>query len=210
MTLFRCTASGVQVGGLPWSMRLHFSSSASVGQVEIDWNAQASSFWNDATHGVQTLFPTGTTMQVFKTEQLQVFTVGAVQKLRSVAFGQDLPALAGTSANDPLPAQDTVLVSLLTGLPGRENRGRFHLPAPDETLVTLGELDATSATRVKTSSLALHAAMAAAGHTQVIVTYKLTKIGTPVGASRPVTGAEVDRIIRSQRARTKGVRGVYV
>jgi len=210
MTLFRCTATGVQVAGFEWSLRLHFASSQTVGQVQTDWNTWHSDFWNNASYGVKTLFPVATTVAVTKTEQLQVFTVGAVDKLRAVAFGQDEPALAGTSANDPLPGQNTLLVSLLTGLPGKENRGRFHLPAPDETLVTNGEFDSASSTRVKTSALALHAGMAAAGHTQVLVTYTKTKIGTPVGANRPVTTCEVDRVIRTLRGRTRSRRAVYV
>lgn len=210
MALFRCTASGVQGDGRPWSLRTHFASSLTTGQVEIDWLAQVTSAWTNGSHGIETLFPVATTIQTTKTEKLQVFTVSGVDKLRAVEFGLDNPALPGTSANAALPDQNATLVSLLTGLPGKENRGRFRLPAIDETLVTLGVIDSTPATRVSTSMNALRTGMNGAGHTMVIVTYVKTKIGTPVGANRPVTACETDRVVRTLRGRVRSEKAIYV
>lgn len=210
MALFRCTATGVQADGRQWSLRTHFASSSTTGQVEIDWLAQVTSAWTNGTHGIETLFPTATTLQTTKTEKLQVFTVGTVDKLRAIEFGLDNPALAGTSSNAALPDQNATLVSLLTGLPGKENRGRFRLPAIDETLVTTGVIGTTPATRVSTACNALRTGMGAAGHTMVVVTYKVTKIGTPVGSNRPITACETDRVVRTLRGRVKSKKAIYV
>lgn len=201
---------GVQPSGREWSTRLHYSSTAALATVEADWLAQVTSFWTNGTHGVETLFPTGTTVAEVKTESLAVVTVGAVDKIRATGLAFDLPALAGTSSNASLPDQNAVLVSLRSATPGREGRGRFHLPAPDETLVTTGELGNVPATRVTTASTALRTGMGAAGHTEIVLTYVKTKIGTPVGAFVVVTKEETDQVIRTVRGRVKTRPASYV
>lgn len=210
MTLYRCTASGVQPSGRAWSMRIHYSSTATLSTVEADWLAQVDSFWTNGSHGVETLFPTGTTVAQTKTESLAVVPVGAVDKIRATGLLFDNPALAGTSSNASLPDQNVILVSLRSITPGREGRGRFHLPAPDETLVTTGELGSTPATRVTTAANALRSGMGSAGHTEVVLTYTKTKIGSPVGSFHAVVDEETDRVIRTLRGRVKSRKAVYI
>jgi len=210
MTLYRCTASGVQPSGRPWSLRIYHTSSSTNATVETDWLAQFTSFWTDGTHGVQTLFPTGTIFQHSKVEQMAVVTVGGVDKLRSVGQAFDNVTHAGTSANAALPDQNVVLVSMRSATPGREGRGRYHLPAPDETLVTSGALGSTPSTRIKTSATALRTGMAALGHTQVVVTAVKPLTGTPVGSFRVITSEEVDEVIRTLRGRVKSRKASYV
>lgn len=209
MTVYRNTASGVQPSGRTWSMGLHFSSTASLATVQADWLAQFSSFWTNGSHGVETLFPTGTTVTEVKSESLTIVTIGGVDKIRSTGIAFDTVALAGTSSNPSLPDQNAVLVSLRSALPGREGRGRFRLPAPDETLVTTGKLGLTPSTRVTTAAAALRTGMAAGGHVEIILTTKLTKIGTPVGAFRVVVKEETDMVIRSVRGRVKSRQAEY-
>lgn len=210
MTLYRCTASGVQPSGRSWSMRLHFTSTASLATLNTDWAAQINSFWTNGSHGVETLFPTGTTLTQTKVESLTVVAVGTVNKVRATGQAFTVATLAGTSANAALPDQNTLLVSLYSATPGREGRGRFHLPAPDETLVTTGEIDATSATRAHTAATAIRTGMASAGHTEVILTYVKTKIGTAVGTFEVVTSETADRVIRTLRGRVKSRPAVRV
>lgn len=210
MTLYRCKAAGVFPSGFPWSFTINFSSSATVATVETDWLAQMSSAWTNGTHGIETLFPVATVLETVSTAQLAIVTVGTVQKLREVATREDNPALPGTSANAALPDQNAILVSMRTDLPGKENRGRIHLPAPDVTLVTAGELGTTPTTRVSTAIAALLTGMGGAGHQAVVLTAVLTKIGTPVGNTRSINFAETDRIIRTVRARNKSRKAVYL
>jgi len=210
MTLFKCTAKGVSPSTREWSFSIHFSSGHTTAQVEADWLAQASSFWTNGAHGVDTLFPVATTLQTTRTASLAVVAVGPINKLREQQVVFDNPALAGTSANPSLPDQNAILVSLRTAVPGRVGRGRIHLPAPDETLVVASELTAVSATRVSTSVQALLTGMGAAGHQAVLVTAVLTKTGVPVGNVTNVNFAETDRIVRTMRTRNKRERAVYV
>jgi len=210
MTLFRCSMHGDQPSGRPWSLTLGVVSSASVSTVEADWATQATAAWTDGTHGLQTLFPTATTVTLLRTEQLHVVTIGPIDKLRVQLIAEDTVALAGTSAQPSLPEQNTVLVPLRTSTPGREGRGRVHLPAPDETIVTAGELGSTQATRVSTAMEALRAGMAAAGHVPSLITAVKTTTGTTVGTTKPIVLVETDRIIRTMRIRNKSRAAVYV
>jgi len=186
------------------------SSSASVSGVEADWATQVTSFWTNGTHGVETIFPTATTLTQTRTDQLHIVTIGGVDKLRVNGIAEDTVTLAGTSAQPSLPEQNAILVSLRSATPGREGRGRIHLPAPDETLVTAGELGTTPTTRVSTAVEALRAGMAAAGHLPVILTYVKPLTGTAVGSTRPIVLVETDRIIRTLRARNKSRVAIYI
>jgi hypothetical protein len=210
MTLFSCSMHGVQPSGRPWSLRIGVVSASSVTTVEGVWATSVTSAWTDATHGLQTLFPAGTTIGLTKTEQLHVVTIGTVDKLRVNGIAQDPLALVGTSANASLPEQNAILVPLRTATPGREGRGRVHLPAPDETLVTAGELGSTPATRVSTAMEALRAAMAGAGHVPSLITYVKPLTGTPVGTTKGIVLVETDRVIRTVRIRNKSRAAVYV
>jgi hypothetical protein len=195
---------------MAWSFGIHFSSSSTLATVETDWLAQMSSAWTNGSHGVDTLFPTATILETVKTAQLTVVTISGVDKIREVATQEDNPALAGLSANASLPDQNVILVSLRTGLPGRENRGRIHLPAPDVTLVTAGELGTTPTTRVSTAIAALLTGMGGAGHQAVVLTSVKTKAGTAVGSFRSINFPETDRIIRTLRARARPRVAVYL
>lgn len=209
MTLFRCSASGTAPSGRAWSFSIGVSSSASLSTVEADWATNMGDAWTDGTHGLQTLFPTDTVLTLFRTYQLAVFTISGVDHLRVVAVAQDPTTKAGTSTNASLPDQNAVLVSLRSTTPGREGRGRLHLPAPDETLVTAGELSSVAATRVSTAIEAMRAAMVASGPIPVVITENKTLIGTPVGTTHPIVLVETDRVVRTQRVRVKGRRAVY-
>jgi len=210
VTLYRCTIHGAQASGRAWSFRLHYTSGAPLATVQADFLAQGNSWWTDGAHGVETLFPVTTTLDLVKSESLTVVTVGAVDKIRSTGIAFNTAGLVGTAVNPALPDQNAILVSLRTPVPGREGRGRFHLPAPDESIVTAGELGSTQATRVSTACTALRTAMAGLGHTEVILTYVKTKTGTPVGAFTVVTKEETDRVIRTLRGRVRTRPAVYV
>lgn len=213
MTLYRCTASGVLPSGRTWSTRLHFTSGNTVGQVESDWTTAFQAAWSTIGNPLKALYPSGTILTATKTEQLAVIAVSgtpAVNKLRAQAISADTMSIAGTSANPALPDANCVLVSLRTATPGRGGSGRCRLPAPDQTIVTAGALTSTVAGHVTTALTGVRTSMAAAGHTEVLATYTLTKALVAVGSTRPVTSEKTDEVIRSVRVRNKGRVAVYV
>jgi hypothetical protein len=209
MTLYRCSVHGLQPAGGQWSFRQYYTSGGSVAAVEADWLAQIDSWWLNGSHGLETLFPAGTTVETTKTAGIAVVSIGGIDKLREVSINFDNPALVGTATGDPMAEQCAILVSLRTATGGKEGRGRNHLPAPDETLAVGGELTLVTAQRATAAFLALKAGMAAAGHTQVLATEVKPKTGTAVGTTKPVTEIETDRIVRTQRVRNKGRRAIY-
>lgn len=212
MTLFRTSASGALPSGRSWSIRMHCTSGLSVTQVENDWHSQFVAAWSTIANPLKIFYPAGTTLGQTKTEQLAVIAFAGtpgVNKLRANAVAQDLPGIAGTNVNGALPDQNAILVSLRNGAPGRENRGRIHLPAPSENLVTLGKLDSSDAAKVSTAINGILTGMVGSGHNPVIVTYKLTLTGTAVGSTRPLTLAETDEVIRTTRVRNKRERAIY-
>lgn len=209
MALYRCVAYGVYSSGRTWSFRQNFSSSAVLATVQSDWNAQVTALYTDGTHGIETLYPTTTECNLTRTYQL-FLTLGPPIKVKAAAAAQNTAALAGTSANDGLPDQDAVVVSLRTAGVGVNNRGRTFLPAVDETIVVGDILGSTQATRVTTAMTALRTGMAAAGHVQVIFN-DLPTVHDPVTATtKPVTLCETDRIIRTQRRRVRKEAAQYV
>lgn len=209
MALYRCVAYGIYASGRPWSFRQNFSSSAVLATVQSDWAAQVAAAWTDGTHGLQTLYPTTTVLNRSRTYQL-FLTLGPPIKVKASAAAETAFTHPGTSANDGLPDQDAVVVSLRTAGVGVNNRGRTFLPAVDETIVVGDLLGSVQATRVSTSMTALRAGMAAAGHVQVIFNDKPT-VHDPVTATvKPVTLCETDRVTRNQRRRVRKLQAQYV
>lgn len=214
MTLYRCSAHGVQPSGRGWSFRWHFNSGASVTAVEADWVSHINGAWTGGASALEAFFPTGTTLTLTKTEQLVVtpVTVGAVtvDKIFSTVQAFDVVALAGTGVGDSLPDQNAILVSLRTAETGRTNRGRSRLPAPLDSLVTAGAISSVTAGHISTAMTGLMTNMAGGGHTLVLATYKLGHTLLPVGRTINVNKIETDEVVRSLRLRVKRRLAQYV
>lgn len=209
MALYRCVAYGIYDSGRTWSFRQKFSSSASVTAVQADWHAQIDSMWTNGSHGLQTLYPTTTVLDLTRTYAL-FLTLGPPIKVKASAAAQNTETLPGTSANDGLPDQDSVLVSLRTAGIGVNNRGRTFLPACDETIVVGDILGNTEATRVTAALTALRTGMAAAGHTHVLFNDEPTVLDPVTATLKTVTMCETDRVIRTQRRRIRKEAAQYV
>lgn len=209
MALYRCVAYGVYASGRPWSFRQNFSSAATVTAVQADWHAQIDSAWTNGAHGLETLYPTTTSLNLTRTYAL-FLTLGPPIKVKAGSAAQNTEALPGTSANDALPDQDAVVVSLRTAGVGVNNRGRTFLPAIDETVVVGDVIGATPATRVSTAMAALRTGMAAAGHVQVIFNDKPTVLDPVTATTKAVLLCETDRVVRSQRRRIRKEVAQYV
>lgn len=214
MTTFRCTASGVQPSGRRFSFRTHFTSALSVAAVQSDWNSAINGAWTVGASALQAFFPTGTIVELTKTEELVLTAVTSPRftgnKLFAAVQAIDTVTLPGTGTGDSLPDQNAILVSLRTPETGRTNRGRLHLPAPIDSLVTAGAISSTTAGHVSTAITGVRTNMASAGHTMVLVTYKLGHTLLPVGRTIAVSTVVTDEVVRTQRKRNKRRLAVYV
>jgi len=209
MTLYRCVAYGAFTSGRRWSFRQNFSSASPLATVQADWVTQLTSAWTNGTHGIETLYPTTTVLDLARTYQL-FLTLGPPIKVKAGFAAQNTLTLPGTSANDGLPDQDAIVVSLRTNGVGVNNRGRTFLPAVDETIVVGDLLGTTPATRVTTSLTALRTGMATAGHTQVIFNDKPTVLDPATATTKNVTMCETDRVVRTQRKRIRKEAAIYI
>jgi hypothetical protein len=209
MTLYRCELHGAYASGRLWSWKQEFTSSATLATIETDWKNAINSLWTDGTHGIETLYPTTTIAQSTRTYQLAV-VAGTPGKVISTALASDGFSLPGTSANDGLPDQNAVLVSLRAAGVGANQRGRTYLPAIDETIVVGDLIGATPAGRITTAMTALRTTMAAAGHVQVIFNDKSTLRDPAIGTTKPIVLCKTDRVMRTQRRRVRKEAAVYV
>lgn len=203
MPLYRATMSGVFPDGRTWSSRLTLYSAASTASTLATWATALTGFWTDATHGVQTLYPVGTVLSLATMATLDT-TMREGEKL-----SQPL-TLPGTNVGDSLPAQDAILVSLRGTAVGKKNRGRMYLPGPADTVATVGEMDATSTTRVATAIRQLFADMRAAGATFYVYNAKASTHDPIPFTLKVITTEVVDRFIRSQRRRQEKNKAIYV
>jgi hypothetical protein len=207
MTLYRCVAYGIYTSGQKFSYRQNFSSSAALATIQADWVAALTDLYTNGSHGIETLYPTTTVVNLARTYQLAIVprTRGGVTVDVFVATNarEDVVALAGTSSNDGLPDQDALLVTLFADGVGPNHRGRTFLPAVDETIVVGDVLGSTPATRVTTAMNALRTAMAGGGHTQELWNETSTIRDPIVGTLKPVIDAKTDRVQRSQRRRIR-------
>lgn len=213
MTLFRCTAGGTLPSGRSWSFRMHYTSGSSVTSVQSSWDTAWVAAWDTIATPLKTLYPAGTVLTFTKTEALTVVSVGGVppvNKLRSTAVAETTHSIAGTSANPAMNDNDAILVSLRGTVPGREGRGRVHLPGPDRTTVTNSAISSGVAGDVTTAFTGVLSSMSAAGASAVVTNYTVSRAGTPVGSTNPITFAETDEVIRSARVRSKRRKAVYV
>lgn len=214
MSTYRCEAHGLQPSGELWSIRWHFTSAASLAAVQADWNSAVNGAWTGGASALEALFPTGTTLTLTRTYQLNLTTVVkagvSTDKMLSTAKAFDVLALAGTGTGDSLPAQNVLISRLSTGLLGPMNQGRSRLPAPLDSLVTAGSVSSVTAGKVTTALSGMKTNMAGNSHTLVLLTTKLGHTLLPVGRTVPVSGITTDEVVRTLRQRVKRRVGVYV
>lgn len=121
--------------------------------------------------------------------------------------------VAGATSSPLLPSQCCVVVSLVTGLDrGWAHRGRFYSPAPAITLSPVdGLMDTTKATsigaaaKVFLESLSDYPGLDPPTSPNAVV---MSAKGT--GATHPVTGVEIGRVIDTQRRRRNALKEQYV
>lgn len=203
MTIYRCVASGVFPSGRTWSFRQHFNSSSAISVVQGDWHTNIVSFWTNGTHGVETLYNAGTELTLTSTAQLDaLFREGLKQSATET--------LVGTDTDNVFPEQIAILVSLRGASVGAKNRGRIHLPAPIRASATEGELGSVEATRVSTAIGALYGGMRILGHDPVIYNVHASVHDPVAFTTKSIVTEEVDRVLRTQRRRSRGNRAVYV
>lgn len=121
----KCSIGGDLAGGEVFSYTLAFRGAANWDQTRLDrLNGAVAAGLENAflTAAVKGHFNATT---VWQTIRCYLYTGGTAAAIISEQGGINI---AGTAAAGSLPNQVSEVVTLLTGLPGRSNRGRIYLP----------------------------------------------------------------------------------
>ncbi len=192
MTHFRCSARGHTIDGEQFVFTMHVSQAVVVASdVLSPWQDAVTAMWGTGTGttaGLAQLYALD-----FGIDQVIVDELDPVTG-KNVRQAQVGLSLAGESADEPLPPQNAVVVSLRTALPTRAGRGRFYLPGPVVTTLVGGRLTAGIVTTVVNAAADLIGTMNDSGAT-VEIYHRTSKTGTAV------TSFDVGDVLDTQRRR---------
>lgn len=151
------------------------------GWVTTSWAAQASNQWTCRT-----------------------ITVADASDNEGVSFELTTPT-AGTLTSSPLPAQDTITMSLRTGAMGRSNRGRLYHVGLVEDSITDGVLAPSPATALTNVYEALRTVLLLDDYEWVVASFQTNGAPRVTGVARAIstiiiTDNKVDRQLRRKRS----------
>lgn len=190
MTVFANVVSGT-FPGETWSFTLHTEGTGSITSA----NSAAVAFWNLLWGGVAT--PTDSIKQLIPTtvESVEVSTASLDPVTgKQVARVITPDVKGGTNANDALPPQCSIAVSLRTASATRSGRGRFYLPVFAVDKDAAGVLDGTSQSEVAAAAQGALQSLVSAAFVPVIY-HRSTKSTTNV------TSIDVGNVFDTQRRR---------
>lgn len=154
---------------------------------------------NFLTTGVKALFYTGI---VFTSLTAYYYDGGSTAAL--VSGGALSPSVAGTGAAQTLPNQIALVVSLLTGLPGRRRRGRAYLPPVIITAMGSTGLATTSAATTLVNAFASMLSAVKDSPTSPAEPVVMSRVGTSM---TPITQCRVDTRFDVHRSRASSETG---
>lgn len=145
-------------------------------------------------------------------------TVAAMRPDGDETLRHPLPAATiGTQTGDALPGQNSMLVSVHTGVRGRRRRGRFFVPGVSETSQIGGRIIAPQLTALNALAEGIETAFTGSGNVNwELCVYspvspppppvKVPKVKTDT-ITTPATNLIADSVIVTQRRRRLGVGG---
>jgi hypothetical protein len=190
----KCVISGTLPSGEIFAFGFQMDGSGISGQLALTQLlgvVSGSLTGNFLTTAVKALFGTGV---VFTTVSLYYYNGGSTAALQAQNSGINTP---GTSAAAQLPDQCALVVSLLTGIPGRTKRGRLYLPPMSAGLMNgNGQLSSATCTTVAAAMAAFfNGIRTSANGAQPVVA------SATAGTKTPLTSVRVDSIVDTQRRR---------
>lgn len=191
MALYLLRASGVWEESEVFNFGLHVTSSAATAAVADSWSLALTEAWSGSgtpTGALNAAYSTGVRIDT-ATAALLTQTSGQQTARADVAVN-----LVGTSAEDSLPPQIAVVVSLRTELANRAGRGRFYLPAPATNACTAGRLTTAIQTNIVNAMTRMFSALDAAGATPVL-------FSRTTFANTTITSFNVGDVFDTQRRR---------
>jgi hypothetical protein len=193
---------GQYANGRSWSTARHIRSNQSLASLLVTWQNAWTAAWNDAAHGLNAIYPVGTSVTDFTVAQLGP----AMQQTAKVENGAALP---GTDVANSLPTFNSIVISWRAATIGRHDRGHMSLPAPAEDVVVQDKLTGPTIARVKAAIVAVQTAIQADGSTFFVVNRLPLKDGTPPGSVVTLTTPLVRDKLGKQAKRYRKEIAVY-
>lgn len=191
MALYHLRASGVWEESETFTFGLHVTSSASTAAVADSWAAALTEAWSGPGTPAGTMAPAYSAGVVINQATAALLTQTSGQQ---TARADRVVNLVGTSAEDSLPPQIAVVVSLRTEVANRTGRGRFYLPAPAVNAVTAGRLTTAIQTNFVNAMTRLFTSLDSAGATPVL-------FSRTTFANTTITSFNIGDVFDTQRSR---------
>jgi len=185
MTLFKMTLGGTTAEGR-WSFGFHTTNTGDDPAAALTkFQTGVAAMW---AGGIDAFMSTNITYDLQTVVSINQST--GVQIARADGAVSD----AGTTANEDLPAQVSLCISLKTALATRAGRGRIYLPPYDVTEMDTGRLVAADQTTTQTKVKAMFDSLISAGHTPVLY-------GRTAHSVNAITSLGVGDVFDTQRRR---------
>jgi hypothetical protein len=201
---FHATVNGTYGNGINWSFGANITSNQTGSGLLATWANAWASAWTAGGSGLDTLYPTTTEITGYRVAQFDPSWAQASAWTQNVAA-------PGVAVGDSLPYQEAVVVSLRGVTLGAKARGRFYMPALEETFVNNNQIVSTALSRLSGGVNLVKAAVTADGSTFFVYARPKKKpIVVPAGPKYVVNTFEVSNKPATQKRRTRKIKPTYL
>jgi uncharacterized protein YqgV (UPF0045/DUF77 family) len=193
---------GTLPNGRPWSTERKITSTQSPSALLTTWQNAWTSAWNLAVTGLNVMYDANT-----KITQFEVGTLDA--SMRKVAKTTATVNLVGTDANDPISANNAVVLYWTSAVTQKYGHGFQKLPPPCEDMVNGLTLTATAGANFKAAIGSIKTAIQADGSTFFVAPRYTTESGQPAFAKTVLTTVVVREQLGDERTREQKVPKTY-
>lgn len=193
---------GTLPNGRPWSTERKITSTQSPSALLTTWQNAWTSAWNLAVTGLNVMYDANT-----KITEFEVGTLDA--NMRKVAKTTAAVNLVGTDANDPISANNDVVILWESAVTQKYGRGFQKLPPPCEDMVNGLVIAATPGANFKAAIQSVQTAVQADGSTFFVAPRYLTESGQPAFAKTVLTTFKVREQLGDMRVREQKVPKTY-
>lgn len=203
MTDYYCQAIGNFLNGRSWSWGIHVNSGQSEAALATTFSNAVVAAWSTNGNPIKSYLAAGT--------QLDYVTVATLNgTFHETSKTPVVTVVNGTAGGDTLPIQESVVVSERSNSIQKFGRGRFYLPALEETFVNNNVVDATALGHISTNINTIKTAIQADGSTIFVVSKKPHKDGTGQYVKSVITIWKVSNKPARQSKRNRKTAAVYV
>ena len=188
--------------GRPWSTERKITSVQSISDLLTTWQNAWTSAWNLAVTGLATVYDANTKITEFEIGRLD-------GNMRKVEKDTAAVNLVGSDANNPISANNSIVILWTSAVTQKYGRGFMRLPPPCEDMVDGLEIGATPGANIKAAIGSVRTAVQADGSTFFVAPRYTTESGQPAFTVTVLTAFEVRKQLGDIRMREAKVPKTY-